>query len=340
MAIIKCPECGQEVSDKAPYCPHCGVKIAGEAQPQPSAPEQEKPSPEQPPQKKNSLKTPLIVGAVLCLIIIGTLFYFYKSSNQREQQRQYDYAMQSTDTTVLRQFLDNYSDAPEEWQEDVRQRLEQLKTVDADWNNVLVSGSKTSYEEYIANHPDSPHKAEAMLKIDSIDWSLALSTNSVDAYKNYLEEHPNGTHVDEANDNIKNQEAKTVQPEEQQMLSNLFEKFFDSIGHRDEERLTACVSQVMSSFLGKQNASRSDVVTFMHKLYRQNIAQMSWSLPGDFTISKKDVGDEEYEYTVSFPATQQTETTDGDKASTKYRIQARVNPNGQIAEFTMTRILQ
>lgn len=27
MALIKCPECGQEVSDTAKSCPHCGYKI-------------------------------------------------------------------------------------------------------------------------------------------------------------------------------------------------------------------------------------------------------------------------------------------------------------------------
>ena len=29
MAIIKCPECGHQISDKAPICPNCGVEIAG-----------------------------------------------------------------------------------------------------------------------------------------------------------------------------------------------------------------------------------------------------------------------------------------------------------------------
>ena len=29
MAIIKCPECGHQTSDKAPVCPSCGVEIAG-----------------------------------------------------------------------------------------------------------------------------------------------------------------------------------------------------------------------------------------------------------------------------------------------------------------------
>ncbi len=29
MAMIKCPECGRQISDKAPFCPCCGVAIAG-----------------------------------------------------------------------------------------------------------------------------------------------------------------------------------------------------------------------------------------------------------------------------------------------------------------------
>lgn len=31
MTLIACPECGHEVSDKAPSCPHCGVPIFRES---------------------------------------------------------------------------------------------------------------------------------------------------------------------------------------------------------------------------------------------------------------------------------------------------------------------
>jgi len=34
MALIACPECGRQVSDKAPGCPHCGAPVATEAPPQ------------------------------------------------------------------------------------------------------------------------------------------------------------------------------------------------------------------------------------------------------------------------------------------------------------------
>lgn len=33
MALISCPECRREVSDKAPACPGCGYPIAASAQP-------------------------------------------------------------------------------------------------------------------------------------------------------------------------------------------------------------------------------------------------------------------------------------------------------------------
>ena len=29
MAVIKCPECGHQTSEKATVCPSCGVEIAG-----------------------------------------------------------------------------------------------------------------------------------------------------------------------------------------------------------------------------------------------------------------------------------------------------------------------
>ena len=28
MALIKCPECGKEISDKAPACIHCGFPLS------------------------------------------------------------------------------------------------------------------------------------------------------------------------------------------------------------------------------------------------------------------------------------------------------------------------
>lgn len=80
MALIKCPECGKEISDKAAACPNCGHPIATENQngkSQPPAPEpriyapQEK-NPKKPLRKGD--KVLIFIIALACIsIIIGVI---------------------------------------------------------------------------------------------------------------------------------------------------------------------------------------------------------------------------------------------------------------------------
>jgi TRAP-type C4-dicarboxylate transport system permease small subunit len=70
MALIKCPECDSEISDKAPSCPKCGYPIAKDFKTVSA------------PTRKFRLPSILsIVGSILLLIIIialivgGTLVY-------------------------------------------------------------------------------------------------------------------------------------------------------------------------------------------------------------------------------------------------------------------------
>ena len=60
----------------------------------------------------------------------------------------------------------------------------------------------------------------------------------------------------------------------------------------------------------------------------------------DYKIDKKEIGDNEYEYTVSFSAVQEVEKTDNSTSNTKFRIKAKVDPDGKITEFNMLKILE
>ena len=95
-----------------------------------------------------------------------------------------------------------------------------------------------------------------------------------------------------------------------------------------------------SSFLGKPDANKNDVVLFLHKLYREDVASMNWHLLNDFKIEKKEIGDEEYEYSVNFSVNQDIEKVDNTQTSNHYRVKAKVNPDDKITEFNMTRIIQ
>ena len=280
----------------------------------------------------------IIVAVVVTLLLAGICYYFYHSAQVDSERQAYEYALSSKDPQVLQRYLDNYTDAPDEHRDSIQAHLSLLQQIDQDWTNAVVSGSKSALQQYIEQHPDSPYKLIAVHKIDSIDWSMAQQTNTVEAVEAYLEQHPDGEHVDEAQTFIKTLNSKSLQPEERQMVVSIFNTYLQSLNNRDEDALTSVVSPLLNSFLGKSNATRSDVVTYMHKIYKADVVSMKWESVGDYTISKKEVGDQQYNYSVSFSTVQSVTSTDNTTTDNKFRINATINNEGRICELGMVQI--
>ena len=395
MAMIKCPECGHQTSDKAQTCPSCGIQIAGNivrcsncgeiyfkdevvcphcytanamgtTQPAAPQPEPQRPAAPQastPRPKPTAPTTPttpsdndngngndrtggnknnksvLFASIVIALLVLGVCFYVYNNAQNNREQEEYEFAMKSNDPTVLQTYLDNYKDAPQEHRDSISAHLLLLTQQDKDWTDALVNNSKTAFENYLKNHPDSPHKQEAMEKIDSIDWDVCCKNNTPEAYQKYMDEHNDGAHYDEAQDKLKKAKTQEVTLSEQQALGNLFHRFFVSINSKDEGGLVSTVNDYVD-FLGKASASKQDIVGYMHKLYKEDVEQMVWSLDNNYDISKREVGDEKYEYTVRFMALQKVNKTDGSTTTTKYKIDATVSPDGKITRMTMNKFVE
>lgn len=454
MAIIKCPECGHEISDKAPFCPSCGIAIAGKvvkcqecgnvyfaeqgacpqchakapavqckhdnnneghgedatisAMPKTAVPESKQqesegngkeesaahtnvtcvePTMEQglkntsateerktcnnntqkdvqtrlqedrvggwqdgqqsqdtlePTTEKRSGNNRKIIYAVIAttLIVLGICYYFYRNAASDREQQAYEYAMSSKDMQVLEDYLQNYSDAPEEHIDSIQAHLDMLKRIDQDWTNTMVSGSKSAFEQYIKEHPDSPMKAIAIHKIDSIDWAVAQQQNSVEAMEMYIEQHPDGDYIDDANALIKSLNSKTLQPEERQIACSVMDDFFNSLNKHDEIMISNTVNPLLTQFLGKTNATKNDVVTFMNKIYKEGMESMNWQPAGSYTVTKKDIGDQQFEYHVANTVTQTVTMSDNTTTVTNYKITATVNNEGKISEFNMIKMVE
>jgi hypothetical protein len=70
MALVICPDCGKQISDKAPACPNCGRPAMPQPAPQPVAPQAEVPLP--PPKKKGGCGTAFVI-LLLAMVILGAL---------------------------------------------------------------------------------------------------------------------------------------------------------------------------------------------------------------------------------------------------------------------------
>lgn len=344
MAMIKCPECGHDISNKAPFCPSCGAPIAGKViqdqQSEPSSTKANGNGKKKHSKAGKSNKVIIVVSLIFAFIVCGVCFYFYNTAKNDKENEAYEYAMTSKDLTVLNGYLDTYPDAPQEHRDSISAHIAILQQADQDWTNAMVSGSISAIEQYLRQHPDSPYKLEALKRIDSLDWVSADNANTLEAVEAYIEQHPNGSFVDEATEKVKDLNSTVVQDEERQMITSLLATFLQSLNNKDEDALTSTVSPLMKTFLGKGNATRSDVATFMHKIYKSNVVRMEWTSLADYKIAKKKDNNGNSEFAVTFSATQQVENTDNTVTLTKYRIMTTVSAEGRICELNMTKILE
>jgi len=370
--IIKCPECGHEVSDQAQTCPSCGIKIAGkitrcpdcgevifkeqsecpfchrsingalpkiqmeEPKSQPE-PEQEmlQPSPRRPRRHRAGI-TALIVAFVIALVVVFLGIYFMKTQEQKNEQRAFENAIKSSEPLVLQNFLDMYVDAPLQHRDSIKYLLTALMKVETDWNDAFTKGTKLAFERFVKKHPESGHVIEANIKIDSIDWLVAVAANSIEAFQTYLNAHDDGAYYDEARAYIEKLNEHSVTDEERHAVIQLFTNYFNAIALNDETALKATLAPVLTSFLHRQNATPDVVCQYMAKLHEADVTRIQFTPEDNWDIEKLRLSDERCQLCVKFSVLQQIERTNEPREKNIiYLVSAQVSPDGTICELNM-----
>ena len=333
------------MSDKAEICPHCGIKISGNPEitgtgttltPNHS-PNGGQPTPNQP---KGKSKAVWVVSFVIALAVVGAVYYYNVNAEKEKEREAYEYALQSTDPMVLQNYLSRYQDAPHEHRDSINALLTQIKMDDNEWQNAVNSGSRGALMQYIADNPDSPHLAEAKNKVDSIDYNQAMreykSSHAIEILQKYITEHPNGRYVETIQEIIGELKSIELTPEELDMAKGVCRKFFQAINARNESKLLSTVTDFLASFLNRSGVSNEDVVSFMNKLYKDDITNMNWYMMDNFKAEKVDNGEGGKNVRVQFGAEQHIERTDPTKEKlARYIISAEITPDWRITKMNM-----
>ena len=305
-----------------------------------------KPIPVAPPKAKPAKKKKtgtivFVMAVVIALIVFFVGFYFYKTQEEQNEMRAYENAYVSDQPAVLQNYLDMYAQAPKAHRDSISAHLAALKQIDIDWANALMSGSKAELEKYMMRHPNSVHNVEAKLQIDSLDWVTACQTDTPEGYQAYISAHYDGAHYDEAMQAYEHLEAQQVKDTDKQMVSELFSNYYRALSNRDESMLTATLANVLTSFLHKEQATKTDVMQYMHKLYEDDVEKIVFTLNNDWKIDKKAEGDGGFTYTVDFSVDQKIDREDDSKERfCTYKVQAKVSPDCKISELNMRKIVQ
>ena len=141
MALISCPGCGRQVSDRAPQCPQCGYPIAAAAAETPEYTEVYEPEPE--PKQNGRLK---IAAGVLAVVaaVVGFMIYSQLTGGERAVEGQ---ARQFVQALNLRNF-----DTAREIYPSMPRDDESLVSIDPEAEIVLEEDGSESFNVRYAGH--------------------------------------------------------------------------------------------------------------------------------------------------------------------------------------------
>lgn len=372
MAIIKCPECGHEVSTAADRCPNCGVSIAGNIKTCldcgrvmlrneevcPSCGTKMKPEaadgksrnhgaargnyantdPYAPADgKKKKGAKGAVIGVVIAVVVValGVLAYmlFDNARKTKEEQQCYDEVIASNDTSLYTLYLENYPDGVHA--DEVKAKLKEMVAIINDWNDACVNNSKNSYVAFLSSHQGSMFEQACKDKIDSLDFEEAAFANTEEALQAYVNGHPDGKYVSQAMDLQKNIAVMKVRPGEAAQVRMICSQFFSALESRDEAGISETVAEVMDNFLNKQNATHADVVAFANKVTENR--HVTFTINNDYKIHKVAFSTEELGYDVTFSVSGSSAVADGQESPITYYVSARINPQMKISSLGMRR---
>ena len=287
------------------------------------------------PPKKHTWVYILVVGIILAAIVgLGAVYYFYQSSQSEDKA----YVMLEGNENVqdYEDYLKNYPNGPHA--EEVRQRLEELKTMYADWTRIQNSEYATDFERFKESHPTSTLVKQADMKIDSLDWVTAQKLNTPEAIEEYLDKHPEGRYISEAGI-AQNELANTqVSDAERQGISESLNGFFQAFANNDEASLFTYITPTMTQFLSKRNATKADVGNIVKNTYSEDIENCSFVLNNDYQITKSVSSDGKVAYKVSFSVDQHIQRSGEGKTFGSYTANATLTGDLKLSALTLKEI--
>ena len=283
------------------------------------------------PPKKHTWVYILVVGIILAAIVgLGAVYYFYQSSQSEAKA----YVMLAGNENLIdyEDYLKNFPNGPHA--EEVRQRLEELKTMYADWTRIQNSEYATDFERFKESHPTSTLVKQADMKIDSLDWVTAQKLNTPEAMEEYLDKHPEGRYISEAGI-AQNELANTqVSDAERQGISESLNGFFQAFANNDEASLFTYITPTMTQFLSKRNATKADVGNIVKNTYSEDIENCSFVLNNDYQITKSVSSDGKVAYKVSFSVDQHIQRSGEGKTFGSYTANATLT--GELKRSALT----
>lgn len=287
--------------------------------------------------KKTGRRVAMFFLFVIMVAAVAAGIYYYKATTlAQDEQTAYEILIDNEQVKDYEDYLSRFPNS--EHAQEVKERLESLKTMYEQWATTLASGHQRDFELFKQNYPNSLLKRQCDLKIDSLDWVDAQSAGTMEAFDAYLDKHPEGRYSSEALILKEKVADVTATVEDKIMAEQKLSGFFRAFGSNDNEAICTYIATTMTRFLSKENATKADVTDLVARTYNEHILSCNFVMNDDMVVKKgRDAVGDPY-YNVTFSVDQHINRDNEGKIFGSYTAEAKFNSQFQMTYLTMKEV--
>lgn len=320
--LIKCPECGHQVSDKAPLCPNCGMEIAGKVSQCPKCGEvyanEEGGCPNCSNKEMNGGTSVPVVTAmpvedeeVVARPVADTYEEDNEFSGSDEEKERNNGNKGGGHSTLLVSLL----------------------------IAAIICGVGLYFYKDAVDRMNASGKDVVAIKdtiAPSHDVDVIDDNDTVPEVPVVEEKVSEPEAEDEVDGEKKKQEDNGVTAEESEKAKGSVRRFLRAINSHSKDALTASVASFLTSFNGKSSATKYDVLQYMADLYQADVKNLNWHIDEVSDVEKRENAEGKTEYVITVKATKETER-EGGTSKHKFKIKATVDAEGKISAANIAR---
>ena len=315
--LIKCPECGHVVSDKAPVCPNCGITISGD--------------------DDNIIKETVESTKLHSSIhdntykdeVIGTPVY----ETSADKRKQYDNNDEENDsnegnsssglTTILVSLViaGVICAAGLYFYKDMMDRKNAEKA------------HKT--EQKSNTRQDNTPKTNVTIVRDTIKAGLPQKEEEQDEEETKEETIETETALESKKAQESNEKHPLTQADKDSATKSL-RRFLIAINSKDKAALSSYVTSRLTNFNGKSGATRIDVQQYMVDLYQADVKNLNWHINDVSEVTLHETADGKISHKIKSDCTLDIER-EGGHYKPRYTISATIDSDGKISAMNISK---
>ena len=231
------------------------------------------------------------------LLMAGGGYWYYQQQMTASELTQWEQIKDVDEPELIAAFLTRFPDGEHKAQ--AEQRLAFAREEAELWSKIENLGNPDELDNFAKKYPKGHYHDLAIAAYDALLWDEATAKNTLEAYRHYMVQCPQGKHYGEAKEKIGYLEKVQMDEEESLHIAYIVKEFFYAMARNNESGMLENVEPALSSFLGKKNASKVDVIAYMRRVHANDVFSVDVSI-GEVEVTKSLGKNDEPEYHVSF----------------------------------------